>query len=285
MKIAILGAHGFVGRNLCRLLSSRGHVVTGYVLNPKLGLSIGFESKSVYELFNSQIGAGPSYDVTINLAARRSTSVQPFSDSQVNEFTFEIPKEFILRTAGPDTLVLNSSTYIQNFGGIAGHTVDSYGASKEKLSRFLEEESSHHKFKTLDLYFFTLYGEGDRPNHLVPLLLNAAFTGKKISLSPGNQLMNLLHIDDVIDAYLIAAKRLIEDNVVQHELYAVSSGNPIPLKELVKFYATTTGKNIKVNWGARPYRFREVMNTWNLGVPIQDWGPKISLENGVKGSN
>jgi nucleoside-diphosphate-sugar epimerase len=280
MKIAILGAHGFVGRNLCRLLSSRGHVVTGYVLNPKLGLSIGFESKSVYELFNSQIGAGPSYDVTINLAARRSTSVQPFSDSQVNEFTFEIPKEFILRTAGPDTLVLNSSTYIQNFGGIAGHTVDSYGASKEKLSRFLEEESSHHKFKTLDLYFFTLYGEGDRPNHLVPLLLNAAFTGKKISLSPGNQLMNLLHIDDVIENIVNC---LDQAEFTDYRKNYVWSDDYFSVRELVERIQSSIGREIDCAWGERGYVGHEMMEPWAIPMEqLPSFTTGTILEDGIK---
>lgn len=163
MKIAILGAHGFVGRNLGRLLVSQGHDVTGYVLNPELGAKIGFECESVYKLLNSRIGAEPVYDVTINLAARRATRAQPFSESQVNDFTYEIPKEFIIRTAGPETLVVNSSTYIQNFGGETGYTVDSYGASKEKLSRFLEQESLRHRFKTIDLFFLRYTGRGIAP--------------------------------------------------------------------------------------------------------------------------
>ena len=158
MKIAILGARGFVGGKLGRLLVSYGHEVTGYVLNPELGASIGFECKSIYELLGSQIGAAPGYDVTINLAARRATRAQPFTESQVNDFTYEIPKEFVLRTAGRETLVINSSTYIQNFGGATGHTVDSYGASKERLSRFLEDQSSHHKLERLTSSFSLFTG-------------------------------------------------------------------------------------------------------------------------------
>ena len=93
MKIAILGAQGFVGGNLGRALISRGHDVTGYVLNPALGSSAGFPCKSVYGLLNSAVGSEPYYDVTINLAARRRTNAQPFTESEVNNFTFKIPKE------------------------------------------------------------------------------------------------------------------------------------------------------------------------------------------------
>jgi nucleoside-diphosphate-sugar epimerase len=180
---------------------------------------------------------------------------------------------------------INTGTSWQHYNNDKYNPVCLYAASKQAFEAILEYYVQACNIKAITLKLFDTYGPNDPRSKLLHLLNKAAKSGEVLNMSPGEQLIDLVHIDDVIDAYLIAAKRLIEDNVVQHELYAVSSGNPIPLKELVKFYATTTGKNIKVNWGARPYRFREVMNTWNLGVPIQDWGPKISLENGVKGSN
>ena len=196
MRIAILGARGFLGQNLGRLLVAQGHEVVGFVLNPELEKDMEFECLSVTELLSSPITSKSSYDVTINLAARRSTRNQQFTEDEVNEFTYEIPKEFIMRTAGSQTIVLNASTYIQNFAGETSRTVDSYGAAKEKLSQFLEIQSLVSGFRTRDLFFFTLYGIGDRPGHLVPLLLDAARTGNKIALSPGGQLMNLLYVND-----------------------------------------------------------------------------------------
>ena len=117
MKIAILGARGFLGRKLSRLLVAQGHEVVGYVLNPFPESNSGFECKSVSELLASPLDSKSPYDVSINLAARRSTRNQQFTEDEVNEFTFRIPKEFILRTTGPQSIVLNASTYIQNFSG------------------------------------------------------------------------------------------------------------------------------------------------------------------------
>jgi nucleoside-diphosphate-sugar epimerase len=280
MKIAILGARGFVGRNLGRLLISHGHEVTGYVLNSELETKIGFECKSVYKLLDSQIGVEPVYDVTINLAARRATRAQPFSESQVNDFTYEIPKEFILRTASPETLVLNSSTYIQNFGGKTGHTVDSYGVSKEKLSRFLEQESLRHKFKTIDLFFFTLYGEGDRPSHLVPLLLDAAFTGKQISLSPGNQLMNLLYIEDALGNIL----RCINQNgIVNYQKNYVWAAEYFSVRELVDRIQSSIGREIDCAWGEREYVGHEMMEPWSIPMEqLPGFKAPTLLEDGIK---
>jgi len=279
MKIAILGAHGFVGGNLGRLLTSYGHQVIGYVLNPEVKKSVGFECKSIYELLDSRISAEASYDVTINLAARRATRTQPFTEIQINDFTYEIPKEFILRTAGPETLVINSSTYIQNFGGKTGNTVDSYGASKEKLSSFLERESLHHKFRCTDLYFFTLYGVGDRPNHLVPLLLDAAATGKQIELSPGKQLMNLLYVDDAIQNII---NSLDQVGVIGYQKHYLWSGEYFSVRELVERIQSSIGRKIDCAWGKREYVGHEMMEPWKIPMEqLPGFTAPTSLEVGI----
>jgi nucleoside-diphosphate-sugar epimerase len=279
MKVAILGAHGFVGRNLGRLLVSQGHEVVGYVFNPEVGGSVGFACKSVYKLLDSRIGAEADYDVTINLAARRTTRVQPFTETQVNDFTYVIPKEFFLRTTGPETLVLNSSTYIQNFGGKTGNTVDSYGASKEKLSRFLERESSRQKFRSMDLFFFTLYGIEDRPNHLVPLLLDAAITGQQIKLSPGDQLMNLLYLDDAIQNII---NSLCQVGVADYQKYYLWSSEYFSVRELVERIQSVIGREIDCAWGQRGYVGHEMMQPWKIPMEqLPGFTAPTSLEVGI----
>jgi nucleoside-diphosphate-sugar epimerase len=279
MRTAILGAGGFLGRNLGNFLMAKDHEVTGFVLDPSLEKNSKFECKSVSQLLKNEIFREPPFDVVINLAARRSTSAQTFTETQVNEFTFEIPKEFILRTAGPQTLVLNSSTYIQNFKGQKGHTVDTYGAAKEKLSRFLEERSSRLDFKTKDLFFFTLYGNGDRTSHLLPNLLNAAATGKQVLLSPGHQLMNLLYIDDAVQNIYSALVLGIKDDYQRSYLW---SDEYFSVREIVKRIQLVTGRKIDCVWGGRSYVGHEMMDPWDIPMDqLPGFTAPTSLEDGL----
>ena len=177
------------------------------------------------------------------------------------------------------TLVLNSSTYIQNFEGRRGYTVDSYGAAKEKLSRFLEKESSIGMFKVVDLFFFTIFGPGDRDSHLVPLILNAAKTTIPISLSPGYQLMNLQYIDDAIHNILtsIALKNFdsYQSNYVwSHEYFSV--------REVVARIESTIEREIYCNWGARQYVGHEMMEPWVIPMELlPGFESPTSLEEGI----
>jgi nucleoside-diphosphate-sugar epimerase len=279
MKIAILGAHGFLGRKLSGLLVAQGHEVVGYVLNPFPDSNSSFECKSVSELLASPLDSEPPYDVSINLAARRSTRNQQFTEDEVNEFTFRIPKEFILRTTGPQTIVINASTYIQNFTGDIGRTVDSYGAAKEKLSRFLEYESVVRGLQTRDLFFFTLYGVGDRPNHLVPLLLDAARSGGEIALSPGYQLMNLLYVDDAAQNIL---KCIGLKNQEPYHKSFVWSEDYFSVRELVTRIEEVVGRKINCSWGTRDYAGHEMMSPWPIPMKqLSGFTAITKLDDGI----
>jgi len=279
MRIAILGAGGFLGQHLCPLLIAQGHEITGYVLDPQQAKRTGYECQSITELLTHPISNTSTFDVTINLAARRSTRNQPFTEREVNYFTYEIPKEFILRTSNPQTIVLNASTYIQNFGGKSGHTVDSYSAAKEMLSQFLDAESRKGRFITRDLYFFTMYGMGDRPSHLVPLLLNAAKSGESIAISPGHQLMNLLYVADAVQNILNCISQVPD---AAYRKNYVWSSDYFSVRDLVTRIQAVTGREINAIWGGREYAGHEMMQPWPIPMTqLPGFAAPTDLETGI----
>lgn len=252
MKIAILGALGFLGKNLSQHLATQGHDVTGFVLDlPKVEVG-GIKYVPVSQLLNSTYDGQDTFDVTINLAARRSTRGTPFSNEEVREFTLNIPQEFIRKTASPQTLVINASTYIQNFQGVVGQTVDSYGAAKQELSEFLSEKSGVGTFRTLDLFLFTIYGPGDRRSHLVPSLFEVAKSGAAIDLSPGHQFMNLIYIEDIV---LNISKALIFNNDRYYEKHYLWELEYFSVRELVSIIEETIKRKINCNWGGARLRW------------------------------
>ena len=280
MKIAILGAQGFLGKSLSSALLNLGHEVIGFVLEPSKAANSKFPCRLVNELIHISHSNNFEFDVTINLAARRSTLSQPLSELQVTEYTFHIPREFINKTASQNTLVINASTYIQNYAGIKGKTVDSYGKAKQLLSNFIEDKSKIMGFRALDLYFFTLYGIGDRPSHLVPLLLNAARTGQEIELSPGDQLLNLMYVEDAVSNILKCLSWKMES---QYEAYSVWTEDYFSVRQLVSRIEGTINLDVKSKWGARSYAGHEMMTPWNVPVPqLPFLSVPTTLEEGIK---
>jgi nucleoside-diphosphate-sugar epimerase len=134
-------------------------------------------------------------------------------------------------------------------------------------------EDSHELFDT--------YRPNDQRPKLFPLLNKAATSGEQLDMSAGEQLIDLVHVDDVTEANVIGAQRLFGWEVSQHERHAVSSGRPLPLKDLVQLYAEVTKQTIPVSWGAGPSRYREMMAPWHSGEFLLCWVPSIELDTGL----
>jgi nucleoside-diphosphate-sugar epimerase len=178
-------------------------------------------------------------------------------------------------------LIINTGTSWQHYNNDDYNPVCLYAATKQAFESILEYYVQACEIKAITLKLFDTYGPNDSRHKLFHLLEKASETGEPLNMSRGEQLIDIVHIDDVSDAYLLAAQRLFANQVSTHECYAISSGSALPLKDLVNLYQYITKNNLVVNWGARPYRFREVMTPWSKGVAFPNWNPKVLLKNGL----
>lgn len=279
MRIGILGASGFLGGTLSTYLANEGHDVVGFIFNPSLAPQNGIHYLAVEDLYNKSGLVDFAFDAVINLAARRSTKSSPLSDDEVRRYTFEIPRDFIESTASEKTLVINASTYIQNFEGEKGRTVDSYGAAKEELSSFLQTNSELRSFRTLDLFLFTVFGPGDKSTHLVPSLLQAAKTREAISLSPGHQLMNLIYVDDVARNL---SNALHFSNLDKYQKHYLWRDEYFSVRELVSIIEDTIYLPIRCEWGGRGYVGHEMHKVWPIPMTqLPNFEERMSLVDGI----
>lgn len=180
------------------------------------------------------------------------------------------------------TRIINTGTSWQHYNNEDYNPVCLYAATKQAFEAILSYYVQACGFKAITLTLFDTYGSDDYRPKLFHLLNRVATTREPLDMSAGEQLIDLVHIDDVTEAYVIAAQRLLEDKVKLHESYAISSAQPLPLKELVALYAKVTERTVAVNWGARAYRYREVMIPWSRGKLLQGWKQKIVLLEGIK---
>lgn len=178
--------------------------------------------------------------------------------------------------------IINTGTSWQHYNNDDYNPVCLYAATKQAFDAILEFYVQACGIKAITLKLFDTYGPDDPRPKLFHLLNKAATSGEPLDMSAGEQLIDLVHIDDVVAAYVTAANRLLYRNVLHHECYTVSSASPLSLKNLVELYAKVIKQNIPVKWGSRPYRYREVMVTWNRGEFLPCWKPGIDLKNGLK---
>ena len=186
-----------------------------------------------------------------------------------------------MKESGVNHLV-NTGTSWQHFENKHYSPVCLYAATKQAFETIIQYYVETSSFKVITLKLFDTYGPNDRRAKLFTLLRSVASEKKSIAMSPGEQLIDLVYIDDVVDAFVLAASRLETQKESTAEEYSVSSGTPLSLRELVATYARVTGKTLDVTWGGRPYRPREVMVPWTKGALLPGWQPRTRLEDGIR---
>ncbi len=178
--------------------------------------------------------------------------------------------------------MVNTGTFWQHYENREYAPTCLYAATKQAFEAVLQYYVDVKSLTVITLKLFDSYGSDDPRQKLFTMLRNAGKATQPLLMSPGEQLIDLVHIDDVVEAFVVAARHLLGGGVNGHQCYAVSSGNPLPLKEVVRTYEKVTGVKLPIQWGGRPYREREVMLPWNQGTLLPDWRPRISLIEGIK---
>jgi nucleoside-diphosphate-sugar epimerase len=160
--------------------------------------------------------------------------------------------------------------------------VSLYAATKQAFEDILAFYTDATPLRVISLHLFDTYGPDDPRPKLIQLLLKAARGGPGLSMPEGKQLLDFVHVDDVVNAFLLAAARLERGDGAPNETFAVSAGERLSLRDLVALVERLVGHSLPVEFGARPYRAREVMQPWTRGEPIPGWAPQTSLESGLR---
>lgn len=179
-------------------------------------------------------------------------------------------------------LLVNTSTSWQHFENQDYGPVNLYAATKQAFEDIVQYYVEVKKLSAITLVLYDSYGPHDKRRKLFYLLDKAYREKSVLKMSRGEQWMDLVYVDDVVAAYERAAQILFAKPVGQVKRFAVSSGHPIRLRDLVRLYVSETGRELTIDWGGRPYRSREVMRPWNRGVPLPGWSPVVSLQEGIR---
>ena len=133
-----------------------------------------------------------------------------------------------------------------------------YGLAKDSLRRFLQTLQAEQVFTLKWVRLFYMYGPGQSPNSILPLLERAVAAGEAVfNMSGGEQLRDYLPIETVA-TYL---SRILEQNRVTGILNCCS-GQPISVRRLVEEHCQRLNARITLNLGRYPYPNYEPMAFW-----------------------
>lgn len=283
MNILVTGATGFIGMNLLKALNKKYTVHA--LVRPSTDLSkVGTERLFVFDDNISELSSYLRANNISGIVHLASLYIAQHQSGQIKDLVLSnIYLGSAILEAAVDANIkwfLNTGTIWQNYIPDSKEycPVNLYAATKQAfidMAKYYTEISAL-RFCTLKLC--DTYGDNDPRPKILSLFKRIAETGETLDMSPGEQLIDLVYIDDVIKAFEVLMSILDNEEEIKNE-YILTSSNYLSLRELVVIYEKSTGIKLNISWGARGYRPREVMQPWRAGTVLPNWSVKMQLKD------
>lgn len=289
-KCIITGATGYIGSHVLKYLLAEGWEVH-VVADPKFGYDNIKEVMTQIDVFDysGDISSLCSYfckvqaDVVFHLAAAVITNYKPEQVPVLIQSNVQFGTEILEAMKSSNTRIfVGTGSYWQNYKSDGYNPVDLYAATKEAFEQIIQYYVDAYDYKAATLKLFDVYGEDDKRPKIWNILREIAGTEKSLDVSPGEQILDLVHVSDVSTAYQCAFEYL---KTVEHpcrEVFGVFTGERMTLKEAILLFENFCSKAIHVNFGGKQYKEREVMNPISCLLPVPGWHPLISPVDGLK---
>lgn len=276
MRIFVTGAGGFIAKHLVKALTQAGNYVCVNVRKPIQDLPLGVETIQLNEndidatikYFQQQQFDGIIHLASLYITVHKPDEVCELINSNVRFSTF------MLEAAAKSNIAwfINTGTFWQHYLDADYAPVNLYAATKQAFEVIAKYYIDTQQIKFVSLHLSDTYGPGDTRPKIFNLWERIAKSGETLDMSGGEQIIDISHVDSVVDAFAQLAMHVHNNNpkLNNGDVFALKAAKRYSLKQLAAKYETDHGVTLNINWGARPYREREVMMPWNGGRSIDE---------------
>ena len=290
MNVLITGAYGFIGKRLILQLAKNGDSIVAIDHTP------------------SQTSLPPSiYQLVIDLDQLDASTVSSLFDGKPftlvhlawhnpREGSYAAAAHFVTQLAkllemaqGRAERVISlgsADEYGTHEGCLAPESeskgqLSPYGWSKKCARELLQSWCARQKTTGFWLRPFTVYGDGQRSNMLLPYAIRQAETKQKAGFSDGLQERDFVHVDDVIEAIVLA----LRSNLEGFNAINLGWGQTVPIRTVLESIARIFNAEHLFEYGVIPRRADEPQKRFadlTAATKLLNWAPSITLEEGLR---
>ncbi len=177
----------------------------------------------------------------------------------------------------------NQLKYFINIDTLLEKNISAYSLSKYQFKEWLQK--SAHSLCAINIGIEHFYGPGDDDSkftsYIIKQLINCV---PIIELTPGQQIRDFIHIDDVVNALELII-RSTEISKPGFQEFNIATGESISIEDFVRLaQKICCNKTTELQFGVLPYRENELMTKYidtNRLVSL-GWKPIFSLEAGLR---
>lgn len=296
-RVIITGATGFVGSNLARRLLSDGHE-THLLVRP------GYKAWRIAEIQKDV----RLHEVQLHDPERVAKVVGQIRPEWIfhlavhGAYSWETDWQQMVRTNIEGTMCLVSACLKTGFDAFVNTGSSSeygfkdhapaeteaiepnshYAVTKAAATMFCRQTAQAHEVHLPTLRLYSAFGPYEEPGRLLPTLILHGRQGRLPALADPDVARDFVYVDDVVDAYLLAAQQKGSD---WGAVYNVGSGVQTTLRELVETARKVLNIMVEPVWNTMPNR------KWDANVWVSDsrkiraelgWAPRQSVADGIR---
>ena len=291
-SILVTGAGGFVGAAVVRAALARGFRVMAHVRKPIAPRLVGLsgdlsihaadlaDHRAVAEMLNQL-----RPDVIVHAAWEGVGGALRASEIQLDNIRTSVALADAAIAAGTSRFVGIGSQ--AEYGPYNRRITESdlpqptmlYGAAKLSACHLVQQRAREAGIGFAWLRLFSVYGPGDNPHWLIPSAAASLMQGIAPLCTPGTQLWDYLHIDDVATGTLAAAVTPAATGV-----FNLSSGAPVAVKAIVERLRDLAAPGLALRFGARPFGADQIMHLEGDNSRLRNatgWQPTVATLDGL----
>lgn len=285
-KVLITGGTGFIGRNVVAELIKRGYEVHSLVFPPFAPEQKGLVQYAMNLMDSNAVDKFLSehhFENLIHLAWYVGKGCH-IADQNIDWTIATLNLLTSFQKYGGKTFVGAGtiSEYEYKFGYLLEDETPTspgtlYGESKNSVYKIAKTFCKQHDMKFKWPRIFNLYGPNEKPQRLMPSVINSCLKGEDVKVSDCLKFQDYLHVEDT-------ARGIVE--VFESDIQGavnICSGKPVQLRYIVNKIAELTSFKGNILWGAIPAAFGdEVVVGNNDKLKSIGWSPKYTLDEGLQ---
>jgi nucleoside-diphosphate-sugar epimerase len=296
-NVLVTGATGFVGVHLVARLLSEGSSVTVLVRSSsvlpaewrdrvRIVVCDDFSEKKLRRLLDRP------FEAIFHLAAYGVKPNQRDID-EILRINMEMPAVLVRLCAKWRSRMVMTGTFSEYRSPLTQELLSEdspleqaklYGSSKAAgglMARAIAQ-SGGVGFRLLRL--FKVYGAGEAPHRLLPVLVSGLGKPERVAISAGTQVLDFVYIDDVVEAMLRADAHCRDKGGTA--TWNVATGRAHSVREFAEQVASAMNADTSL-LGFGAIAMRKDDEPWLVGSPDRlrselGWQPSIGLEDGVR---
>ena len=288
MIFFITGASSFIGVELCRYLTDKGHSVIAmsrreneHLEEIKKNGNLQVFRADMQSLFDK--ARGIYADVFIHLAWAGTTH-EDRNNPAIHEDNVRLSLKCVKLAKQMGCQIYVDAGSQAEYGIVPGiltedtpcNPVTAYGKGKLKMYKETSVLTEQLGLKYIHLRILSVYGENDHEETLIKTALKKLKANEPIEMRSGSQKWNYVYVKDAARQIGELALHAIADDAFKCEVYNIASNDTRKLSEFVEVMKEITGSKSELHFGGydpeKDVNLNpEIRKTMEIVKPLTEW--------------